>query len=401
VLAGVVVLGLFGAIIAIASGGKPANSKTTASASASASSSAPPPSTVVTAPVTTSAVPPPPPTQVVFGTCTVAGTSIVVAPRALGAAAIEAQALSGGLALGFAASGREAVATLLDASSFAPTTTVRAKPAGGDVRRVMPVLNGTKLAALPDIDRRGDHLSPRRSVATAPLVDVGVADGALVWAPHGKDSTAKLFDLDGDSPVEALRAIPLRDRAGIGLTFRRDNAIRIGLASGSGSLATDGALAKLDGLGQGPGTLGSPSIASTGDRVVVAWADRASTADDWQVRWTTLSPHGVAHEASPFALPEGGLGGNAMSPAVTSLGGGRFLLAWTEGPVSNHHVRAITFSADGSTTGDPITISAPGENAGQPAIALNDDGKGVVAYLSAKGRGLEVHVTPISCPRQP
>ena len=51
--------------------------------------------------------------------------------------------------------------------------------------------------------------------------------------------------------------------------------------------------------------------------------------------------------------------------------GGRFLLAWTEGPASGHQVRALAFGADGSPSGSPILISAPADNAGQPAIAIN------------------------------
>ena len=134
---------------------------------------------------------------------------------------------------------------------------------------------------------------------------------------------------------------------------------------------------------------------------MVAWADRASTDGEWTVRWTTVKPHESKHEATALTAPPGGLGGNVMSPSVASLGGGRFLLAWTEGATTNHQVRALTFAADGTPSSTPLSISASGDNAGQPAIALNDEGKGVVAYLSAKGKGgFELHVTPISCPRQ-
>jgi len=136
--------------------------------------------------------------------------------------------------------------------------------------------------------------------------------------------------------------------------------------------------------------------------VIVAWADRANTDDEWTVRWTTVKPHATTTQASALAVPPGGPGGNIMSPAVASLGGGRFLLAWTEGSTTSHQVRALTFAADGTPSATPLSISASGDNAGQPAIAINDDGKGVVAFLTAKGKGgFELHVTPISCPRQP
>ncbi|MFO0734260.1 MAG: DUF4339 domain-containing protein [Labilithrix sp.] len=397
-------IGLVAVVISLASGGT-GSAKTVASASASPSGKVPPPPTTIASAVTTTsapvAAPPPPATpSVVLGECKVSGDPKLVAPRAVSAAAIETQALSSGLALGFAASPRDAVATMLDPVTFAPTTTFRTKP-GGDVKRVTPFLNGTRLSALVDVDRKGDKLGSRRSVATSPLADVGVSEGALVWAPHGRDSSAKLFALDGDAPVEALRAIPLADKHGLAVTFRRDNAIRIGVARGDQTLEADGELSKIDGLGQGAGTLGSPSITSSGDRVVVAWADRASTDGEWTVRWTTVKPHESKHEATALTAPPGGLGGNVMSPNVASLGGGRFLLAWTEGATTNHQVRALTFAADGTPSSTPLSISASGDNAGQPAIALNDEGKGVVAYLSAKGKGgFDLHVTPISCPRQ-
>ena len=407
VMALMTILGLLAVVISLASGGGSASAKTAASASASAKAMAPPPTTIASAvttaaPVATPVTPAPPaPKSVMLGECSVAGDSKMIAPRALSAAAIEAQAVNSGLAFGFAASPKEGVATVIDATSLAPLTTVRTKP-GGEVKRVTPILNGTKLAALADSERKGDKLASRRSVATSPLVDVGVADGALVWAPHNRDSSAKLFALDGDAPVEALRAIPLADKHGIAVTFRRDNAIRIGVAAGEQTLEPDGDLSKIDGLGQGAGTLGSPSLASSGDRVIVAWADRAGTDADWTVRWTTVKPHGTTAQASALVVPAGGPGGNIMSPAVASLGGGRFLLAWTEGSTASHQVRALTFGADGTPSATPLSISASGDNAGQPAIALNDDGKGVVAFLTAKGKGgFELHVTPISCPRQP
>lgn len=396
------VFSFFAIIISLASGGS-SSSKTAASASASGGKMAPPPTTIASA-VTTSTmttaspvVPPPPPTSsVVLGECKVTGDPKMIAPRASSSAAIEAQALSGALAFGFAASPRDAVVTSIDPSSFSPSATVRTKP-GGDVKRVTPFLNNGKLSALVDFDRKGDKLGSRRSIATSPLVDVGVGEGGIVWAPHGKDSSAKLFALDGDGAVEALRAIPLADHHGIAITFRRDNAIRIGVAKGENSLEADGDLSKIDGLGQ----LGSPVITSSGDRVVVAWADRANADAEWGVRWTTVKPHSTTSSASALEVPPGGLGQNIMSPALASLGGGRFLLAWTEGATTNHQVRALTFAADGKPSSTPLNISAPGDNAGQPAIALNDDGKGVVAFLSAKGKGgFELHVTPISCPRQ-
>jgi hypothetical protein len=256
------------------------------------------------------------------------------------------------------------------------------------------MLVGGKLTALPDVDRKADRLSGRRVVPASTLIDVGAADGGIVWAPHGRDSFAKLFTLEGDGAVEALRAIALPDRKGIAFTFRRGNAIHVGVAKGDSVLEADGELSKISGLGQ----VGSPAIAATGGHIIAAWADRAGAGDSFQIRWTKIKIGGSTEEATPFTLPDGGLGGQAMSPSIAPLGGGRFLLAWTEGPVSNHQVRALTIGADGSPSGAALSISGTGVNAGQPAAVVGPDGRGAVAFLAAKGKALEVHATPISCP---
>jgi hypothetical protein len=85
-----------------------------------------------------------------------------------------------------------------------------------------------------------------------------------------------------------------------------------------------------------------------------------------------------------------------MSPSVAGLGGGRFVIAWSEGTPS-HEVRAITLNADGSPSGSPMTLSAAGVNAGQPQIAIGPDGRGVIAFLASKAKSYEIHATPVTC----
>jgi hypothetical protein len=60
-------------------------------------------------------------------------------------------------------------------------------------------------------------------------------------------------------------------------------------------------------------------------------------------------------------------------------------------------VRAITFNADGTTAGSAMALSAAGVNAGSPQIAVGSDGRGVAAFLAAKGKTYELHATPIAC----
>lgn len=329
--------------------------------------------------------------EVVLGDCTMAGEAHVVSPRAFVQSGVEAVSVPGAIALGFALDPRNGLAVTVDPASIGITTTVKGRALGGDAKRMSPVLERGKLTLVPGVDKKGDKLQGRRVVGTTPSVDLGVAEGALVWAPHDQNSYAKLFPLDGDGAVEALRAVPLASK-GIAFAFRRGNAIYVGAAKGEAVLTAEGPLSRIPGLGQ----VGSPSLTTSGDTVIVAWSDRATAQDPWQVRWTKLTVGGAPDAPKQLALPDGGLGTQAMSPSVAGLGGGRFVMAWSEG-TPTHQVRAVTLRFDGSTSGAPMALSAAGVNAGQPQIAVGPDGKGVVGFLASKGKAYELHATPVTC----
>jgi len=392
------------ALVVSAFRGKPSelpSADTASSSSAVASGSPVPPVTeaapsTAAPPVVASASPPkaeePKPAESGLGDCALAGEAHVVSPRAFVQSGVEAVAVPGAIALGFAVDPRNGTAVTVDPASIGITTTVKARAFGGDARRMSPLLEKGKLTLVADADKKNDRLQVRRVVATTPAIDVGVAENAIVWAPHGLSSYAKIFLLDGDGTVDAIRAVPLGSTKGIAVAFRRGNAIFVGTAKGEATLTPEGSLAKIAGLGQ----VGSPTIAVSGDSILVAWSDRASGQEPWQVRWTKLAPGGAPDTPKSLVLPEGGPGAQAMSPSVTGLGAGRFVIAWSEGTPS-HQVRAQTLGADGSPSGSAFTASAAGINAGQPQIAVGADGRGVVAFLAAKGKAYELHATPVAC----
>jgi hypothetical protein len=130
---------------------------------------------------------------------------------------------------------------------------------------------------------------------------------------------------------------------------------------------------------------------------MAAWADRASADDPWSLRWVRFKAGDSPGTPKTFTPPAGGQGGQAMSPGITAVPGGRFLLVWTEGPASLHHVRALTLSLDGVPVGRPLEISADGANAGQGQAAVGTAGGGVVAFLESSDGGFRVAATPISC----
>jgi hypothetical protein len=254
-----------------------------------------------------------------------------------------------------------------------------------------PILDRGKLTLVPGVDKKFDKIQGRRIVSTNPPIDVGVAEGSLVWAPRDQNTYAKLFTLEGEGGVDAIRAVPLPSK-GIAVAFRRGKDVYVGVAKGDAVLEPEGSLAHISSLGQ----VGMRSITNSGDSIIVAWSDRATAQEPWQIRWTKLVAGGAPEVPKQLAIPDGGLGTQAMSPSVFGIGGGRFVMAWSEGTPS-HQVRAITFNADGTTSGTAMSLSAAGVNAGSPQIAVGPDGRGVAAFLAAKGKSYELHATPVAC----
>jgi hypothetical protein len=333
--------------------------------------------------------------------CTLAGAAHVIAPRAIVQSGVETTIVGSRLAVGFASREKEGYAVAIDPSSAIATQTVRVRAADA-IRRLVPIEGARGLAAAADGDRHSDFLGGRRTVPATHPFDLGFGGGGLAWAPYRSSEVDLIWTLEGDDPVEAVRAAPLdpsHEDTGWAIAFRRGEAIYAGAVSGGPTLTPKGPLVKIAGLGP---QVGSPTVAAQDGAVLVAWADRGQPSEPWSLRWMRFAPGDASAEAKGFVPSEGGLGEHAMSPAIAAAGQGRFVMAWTEGPVSNHQVRAQTITGSGAPLGTAMGISDSGVNAGQAQLAILPDGHGVVAYLASSGTGpkasYEVLATPIVCP---
>jgi hypothetical protein len=77
----------------------------------------------------------------------------------------------------------------------------------------------------------------------------------------------------------------------------------------------------------------------------------------------------------------------------------RRLVAWTEGSLSDgRHVRAVTIGDEGTALGEPIDLGFEGSAIGRPAIAFDENGKGLLAFIESNDMGFQLVVTRAGCP---
>jgi hypothetical protein len=341
---------------------------------------------------------PEPSAEVSSAPCTVAGIPRVVAPSAIVQPGVEVRTLGNDIAIGFAPNEHLATALRLDAASASVSATIDAQSADA-IGRVVPIGSAKGALSLAvDADRPSDSVQGRRTIPLDPPMQIGASGGNLVWAHPGGPVAGTLWPIEGDGPVDAARgaAVLADDASTIALAVRHAGAIWIGAATGHDVLSPLGALARLNGSSS---TVGSPAVAINDGVVLAAWADRASSSDPWHLQWVRFKAGEAPGDPTTFVPPAGGKGTQAMSPSVTAVPGGRFLLVWTEGTATRHDVRALTLSQDAQPLGKPLVIASKYANAGQGQASLNAARQGLVAFLESTPTGFQVAATPIRCGR--
>ncbi|HEX4517304.1 MAG TPA: hypothetical protein VH054_27350 [Polyangiaceae bacterium] len=323
--------------------------------------------------------------------CGLGGERRTIAPKALAASGVEVSALGNEIAVGFAATPNDATLEILDPSNAATATRVLAR-SNDSIRRVLPL---SRTAATLDVDRKKDPLHVRRTLVADPPIDVGASDDGFAWAGHKADDVVTLWPLQTSVPIEQVRGDVLPDGKGFAIAFRQGSVVYAGAFGGSPP-APLGPLVHVDGLGT---TGGAPVIAASGERLMIAWSDRSQPTETWHLRTASFKIGDTDAQPHAFNVPPGGLGEQTMSPDLTALGGGRFLLLWTEG-TTTHQVRGAVL--DEGSVSSAFAVSPDGVDAGQgQAAVIEGDAsqwKGVAAYLSSTSPGFyEAVAAPIKC----
>lgn len=143
--------------------------------------------------------------------------------------------------------------------------------------------------------------------------------------------------------------------------------------------------------------VGTPTLATSSDSALVAFAGRATESAPWSL---FLSEAKVGHPptpAKPIAQPTGGPGGDSISPALISIPNHQWLLQWSEGPQGQRQVRIQTLDSNANPGAVPHTVSPLGSNSGQ-GLLWSSGRTAVSLFVVSVGRSAELWATPLTCP---
>jgi hypothetical protein len=291
----------------------------------------------------------------------------------------------GALALGIASSKTKGIGMRLDPRTLdvSPAFEEESKDA---VRGVVPLTRSGSLTFF--VDRDDKALRSAHTIDEAPPFTLGVSDAGFSRVVAG--STSVEWPLAPDAKITEPRTAALGD-AGYGITFRRggqSGSVLLGFVGRDG--AKHGELAEIPGA---PKFLGTPVIAGSAAGVLVAFAGRDASDAPWKLFVSRTTP-GSAPSAARALIA--GSGGGAISPALSALGGGRWLAQWTEGSSGQYHVHVQAFSGELEPLGQNVLVSPKGANAGQGALASFGDGAATLFILTTAGHD-ELWGATLSC----
>jgi hypothetical protein len=262
---------------------------------------------------------------------------------------------------------------------FAETKTSAAaflyRPLSGDAERQQSMAGSVEVTHVavgdpPLVSRAGVDFAFGQTLT--PGLELGVGPSGILR--RGSDgATGVVWQLPAGARVTQPRVAALAN--GYFVTFRQGGAegqIVSGWLRADGSAASE--LTALQGL---PKSLGTPTAAPFGDRALLLVSARADKSDRFRV---FAAPAVVSGVAGPVrALDAPGDGGGAIAPSLGALGGGHYLLQWTDGNVGQYQVHSRILDAELAPLAPPLRVSAKGANAGQGVVV--GTARGAVSFF--------------------
>ncbi|MGO9834858.1 MAG: hypothetical protein ACLP1X_11620 [Polyangiaceae bacterium] len=151
----------------------------------------------------------------------------------------------------------------------------------------------------------------------------------------------------------------------------------------------------------------STARADSSDGTLLAWESHDDVESQIKLGVVTYdAPHaffGVGIEGKrqvverTFYAPGENRAGE-MAPELAPIGHDRFLLAWVEGGVEGHELRAQAVTGWGDALGPSMVLSPPEASViGRPSVVVEPTGDGLVTYVASMGDEFDVLATPIAC----
>lgn len=305
--------------------------------------------------------------------CRLQDLSRVIASRAELGPALDAAALESGFGVGVVSKSHEATGIRLDATTLRTAETVK-------VRSLWPVTRVAVDKGEDEEDRLEVRVDGNDTKTLSPTLKITAQRGG-VFMTDGDGDRHLLWALPGYVPkTETVRAVGRADGSAV-VAVRRQGVMWIGV-TGQGPIVP---------MHREKKTLGTPALTTVqSGGGVVAWAERDS--GPFSVVLAAVDVDGKrATVGEPIEIAEG------ISPALATLPNGELLLTYSDGPAGAHRVVAQRLGADLSRRGDLLVLSSSGLNAGQPAIAVDAEGRAIVAYLAIENGRAEVHATSLVC----
>ncbi|MDX6646372.1 MAG: hypothetical protein QOK40_2099, partial [Miltoncostaeaceae bacterium] len=222
--------------------------------------------------------------------------------------------------------------------------------------------------------------APRgRAAAALASVLAAAAPGAAQagWGPTAPVAPIPFADrLTGEPPRVAIDRNGDAVTAWVGTADDGSPILQVAVRPAGGRF---GGPAQLSGSGQAS----APAVAmGAGGDAVVAWLENGA------VRAAARRPGGPFSPAVSLTAPAGAME-QLDGPELAVTGDGRAIAVWTRGRGTRAGLQVTSYTPGAGWTA-PITLSAAGELASEPAVAVDEAGDAVVAWrqATAGGRGL-------------
>ncbi len=323
--------------------------------------------------------------------CRLVGAAERLAPSvALNVAPIVANAPDGkSLAVGFADTANSAAGILVDPITRSVKYAFR-QAGASRVASVVPRVQGSQLSFA--VARDKEAFKESRVVSGPPEFSFGQTVEGFA-RQLGQANPETIWPTDIDTPCTGPRLLTISN-LGHAVTFRQggqSGTIQLGWLTldGRNRIAPRALQTEAKSVGQ-------PAIASSGSRVLVTFAGRASDAEPWAVHAALVPAEGADGRAQRLPLAPGGPGGDAIAPTAAGLGEGRFILQWSEGSAGHWQVRVQTLDAELQPWGPAVNVSPADTNAGQGVLWVNGT-TAVSLFVVNVGRSAELWAASLQC----